>query len=100
MVQRRDPDMGHADTAGGFAMTIVDLVTFGPILNQLYHLEQELAEQRRYTEDLCSSLHLAVQRQEDTAQLLIALRSSLRTCADEHGRARLAAGDLHQRSAG
>jgi hypothetical protein len=80
-------------------MTIIDLVTFGPILAQLEALERELAEQRRYTEELCDSLRLALERQHLTEQLLVALRTSVRTCADEHGRARLAAGDLHKRAA-
>jgi hypothetical protein len=78
-------------------MTIIDLVTFGPILAQLEELERELAEQRRYTEELFDALGLALERQHLTGQLLVALRRSVRTCADEHGRARLAAGDLHKR---
>jgi hypothetical protein len=79
-------------------MTIIDLVTFGPILVQLDELECELAEQRRYTEELCVSLRLALERQHLIAQLLVALRASVRACADEHGRARLATGDLHKRT--
>jgi hypothetical protein len=79
-------------------MTIIDLVTFGPILAQLDELERELAVQRRYTEELRASLRLALERQHLTAQLLVALRTSVCTCAGENGRARLAAGDLHKRT--
>lgn len=79
-------------------MTIIDLVTFGPVLAQLDELERELANQRRYLEELGASLRLALERQYRAAHLLAALRTSVRTCADEHGRARLAAGDLHART--
>ncbi len=78
-------------------MTVIDLVTYGPLLQQLDALDRDLADQRRYTEQLRESLALALQRQQLTATTLAALRGALRATADEHGRVRLAAGDLHRR---
>ena len=78
-------------------MTIIDLVTFGPILRQLDALERDLLDQHRDTQNLAACLQTALERQRDTAQRLLELKASLRVAADEHGRARLAAGDLHQR---
>ena len=78
-------------------MTIIDLVTFGPILQQLDALERDLHEQHRDTQNLAACLETALERQRVTAQRLLELKASLRVAADEHGRARLAAGDLHDR---
>ncbi len=78
-------------------MTIIDLVTFGPILQQLDALERDLHEQHRDTQNLVACLDMALERQRATAQRLLELKASLRIAADEHGRARLAAGDLHDR---
>lgn len=79
-------------------MTIIDLVTFGPLLQQLDALDRDLADQRRHTEQLRDSLALALHRQQLTAATLDVLRSALRATADEHGRALLAAGRLHSRA--
>ncbi len=75
-------------------MTIIDLVTFGPILKQLDALERDLLEQHRQTQ---AYLETALERQRSTAQQLLELKAALRVAADEHGRAWLAAGDLHRR---
>lgn len=78
-------------------MTIIDLVTFGPILQQLNTLEADLQEQQTETQTLLDQVELVLHRQRETAERLAELRASLRNAADEHGRARLAAGTLHDR---
>ena len=77
-------------------MTVIDLVTFGPILQQLDALGRDLTEQHRQTQDLAEQLNVVLERQRETAQRITELRVSLRAAADEHGRARLTAGDLHR----
>ena len=77
-------------------MTVIDLVTFGPILQQLDAFGRDLTEQHRETQDLAERLSVVLERQRETAQRIAELRVSLRGAADEHGRARLAAGDLHR----
>lgn len=78
-------------------MTIIDLVVFGPILQQLDALERDLTEQHGTTQASAATVAEALERQRGSLQRLTELRAQLRTAAAEHGRARLAVGQLHDR---